>query len=97
MHPQLLEKLTIFGESGCINQLNPNIEGVIVPRQKKGNNDCGICVNEMRRTFARNLDEFMKGNTDLFFDTSIMRCTQANTLLKWLHHNPCSDATMSQA
>ena len=33
---QLYEKLTVFGRSGWIQNVNPNIEVILVPRQKKG-------------------------------------------------------------
>ena len=88
---KLVEKLTIFGRSGCIESFQPDIEVLMVPRQKKGNNDCGMCVNEMCKTFARDPEEFLRGNAELMFDTTILRCTQANTLLKWLYHDPCND------
>ena len=89
--PLLFEKLSLFGRSGCINHFNPNIEVIMVPRQKKGNNDCGMCVNEMCKTIVKDPEDFLKGTADLMFDTIILRCSQANTLLKWLFHDPCSD------
>ena len=89
--PLLYEKLSVFGRSGCIKNFNRNFEVILVPRQKKGNNDCGMCVNEMCKTFAKDPEDFLKGTADLMFDTIILRCSQANCLLKWLYHDPCSD------
>ena len=57
---KLVEKLTIFGTSGCIKSFNPDIQVIMVPRQKKGNNNCGMCVNEMCKTFARDPEEFFR-------------------------------------
>ena len=92
--PELVEKLEIFGRSGSITKFNPAIEVIMVPRQKKGNNDCGMCVNEMGRTFACDPEDFLRGEADLVLDSVIMRCTQANTLLKWLYHDPCAENQM---
>ena len=92
---QLVQKLEIFGRSGCISEFNPEVEVIMVPRQKKGNNDCGMCVNEMCKTFTRDPEEFLRGEAELLFDSIIMRCTQANALLKWLYHDPCADTKMS--
>ena len=90
--PLLFEKLSIFGKSGCIQKFNPDIQVIEVPRQKKGNNDCAMCVNEICKVFAKDPEDFIRGNADLVFDTIILQCSQANTLLKWLYHDPCSES-----
>ena len=67
------------------------IEVILVPRQTKRNNDCGPCVNEIARAFARDPEGFLSGELDVNFDSLSLRCTQAATLLKWLHHDVCDD------
>ena len=63
--------------------LNPQIEVLLVPRQVRGNNDCGMCVNECCRVIAQNPEGFLRGEVQLEFDTYALRCSQANALLNW--------------
>ena len=62
----------------------------MLARQEKKHNDCGCCVNELARTFARDPESFMNRNFDVNFESLSLRCTQAATLLKWLHHDVCA-------
>jgi len=68
---------------------NKEVEVLIVPRQIRGNNDCGCCVNELARCFAADPEYFLEGNIDVNFDSISLRCGQAATLLKWLYHDVC--------
>ena len=68
---------------------NKEVEILIVPRQVRGNNDCGCCVNELARCFAEDPEYFLEGNIDVNFDSISLRCGQAATLLKWLYHDVC--------
>ena len=74
---------------------NSEIDVILVPRQAKKHNDCGACVNEVARAFARDPESFFAGDFDVNFDSLSLRCTQAATLLKWLHHDVCEDAIQS--
>jgi len=66
------------------------VEVIIVPRQIRGNNDCGCCVNELARCFSADPEYFLQGNVDVNFDLISLRCGQATTLLKWLYHDVCN-------
>ena len=54
---------------------------MLVPHQERGNNDCGVCVNERWRIISVNPVEFLWGEVELNFDTYALRCSQADTLL----------------
>ena len=68
---------------------NKEVEVITVPRQIKGNNDCGCCVNELARCFSEDPQYFLEGSIDVNFDSLSLRCGQAATLLKWLYHDVC--------
>ena len=54
-----------------------------------GNNDCGCCVNELARCFAQDPQYFLEGNVDVNFNSLLLQCGQAATLLKWLFYDVC--------
>ena len=88
--PNLINAMRVLGNSlQPPQQWDENIQVLIVPRQQKRNNDCGCCVNEIARAFSHDPDNFLAGEFDLMFDSLTLRCTQAATLLKWLHHDVC--------
>ena len=90
--PNLYSILSCLGKSVVPPiQWNKEIEVILVPRQTRKNNDCGPCVNEIARAFARDPEGFMAGEIDVNFDSLSLRCTQASTLLKWLHHDVCDN------
>ena len=47
---------------------NKKVEVIIVPRQIRGNNDCGCCVNELARCFSADPEYLLQGNVDVNFD-----------------------------
>ena len=61
--------------------MNPEVEVLLVPRQVRGNNDCGMCVNDCCLIISENPEGFLRGEVDINFDTYALRCSQANTLL----------------
>ena len=88
--PNLINAIRVVGNSlEPPQQWDENIEVLSVPRQQKRNNDCGCCVNEIARAFSHDPDNFLAGEFDVMFDSLTLRCTQAATLLKWLHHDVC--------
>ena len=44
---------------------------------------------KIARAFSHDPDNFLAGEFDVMFDSLTLRCTQAATLLKWLHHDVC--------
>ena len=72
-------------------QWNPDIQVVLVPRQNVKNNDCGACVNEIARAYARNPRGFVQGEVDVMFESISLRCTQALSLMQWLYHDVCEN------
>ena len=90
MPHNLISVINMLGDS-CSppRRWNPEIEVILVPRQEKKHNDCGCCVNELARAFAHDPESFFKGDFDVNFESLSLRCTQAATLLKWLHHDVC--------
>jgi len=90
--PNLYSILSCLGKSVVPPiEWNKEIEVILVPRQTRKNNDCGPCVNEIARAFARDPEGFMAGEIDVNFDSLSLRCTQASTLVKWLHHDVCDN------
>ena len=94
--PELYQIISSLGRAVQPNIVwNTEIEGILVPRQAKKHNDCGACVNEVARAFARDPEGFFSGEFDVNFDSLSLRCTQAATLLKWLHHDVCENVKQS--
>ena len=62
------------------------MEVIIVPRQVRGNNDSGCCVNDhqLERCVSADPEYFLQGNVDVNFDSISLSCGQAATLVKWL-------------
>ena len=61
--------------------MNPEVEVLLVPRQVRGNNDCGMCVNDCCLIISENPEGFLRGEVGLNLDTYAMRWSQVNTLL----------------